>query len=93
LFSLAEGGQKLGGIESVDQWPWSWVRLLSYIKKVKNVFERVGLDPEPETAMPPKWMFFGHEDELDEWFEERREALKDAKKKKDKKGRSEDEEN
>lgn len=58
------------------------MRLYSYIKKVKSVYERVGMDPEPETATPPKWMFFGHEDELDEWFDERRETLTKQKKEK-----------
>jgi hypothetical protein len=76
LFLLAEGGHSLGGFNSIDQWPWTWARLLSLIHKIKNVWERVALDPEPENAMPAKWMFFGHDKELDEWFDDRREALK-----------------
>jgi hypothetical protein len=71
-----QDGQKLGGFDSVEQWPWTWVRLLSYIKKIKSVYERVAYDPEPETAMPAKWLFFGHDKELDAWFDDRREALK-----------------
>ena len=76
---MVQDGQKLGGLDSVDQWPWSWVRLLSFVRKIKNVYERAAMDSEPESAIPAKWMFFGHEKELGAWFDERREAQKDKK--------------
>jgi hypothetical protein len=69
---LVENGHTPGGMRILEQWPWSWVRLISYVKQVRNVYERVGMDPQPKTATPPRWMFWDS-DAADQWFKERRE--------------------
>ena len=43
---------------SVADWPWTWLRVMAYVRRVRNVYERVAMDPEPETAIPALWMFW-----------------------------------
>lgn len=56
----------------VAEWPWTWVRIAGFVTMIQNVYQRVALDKDPKTAVPPRWMFFDN-DELDRWFKERRE--------------------
>lgn len=62
------GGKSL----PVSEWPWTWLRAISYARKVRSVYERAAMDEEPDEAMPPRWMWFRSKD-IDEWFAERRE--------------------
>ena len=55
----------------VLDWPWTWVRVAGYVTLIQNVYQRAQLDPDPRTAVPPRWVFFDSE-ELDRWFKERR---------------------
>lgn len=47
------------------------MRLWALVKQVRSVYERVGFDDDPKTAVPPRWMFWDN-DALDEWFEQRK---------------------
>ena len=48
------------------------------VKRVRNVYERIGLDPDPETAVPARWMFWDTK-ALDKWFDERRDTVSSDK--------------
>jgi hypothetical protein len=52
-------------------WPWTWVRLIQYVKQVRSVHERAAYAKDPRSALPPRWMWFENT-ELDKWFDERR---------------------
>lgn len=53
------------------EWPWTWVRLMQYIKQVRSVYERTAYAKDPKSALPPRWMWFDSK-ELDTWFDEHR---------------------
>jgi len=72
LFLLAENGHVVSrDCTTLSEWPWTWFRVLTYIKQVRSVMERAAMDENPEEAWPPRWMWF-RDKELDEWFESRR---------------------
>jgi len=68
---MVEAGQRVGKGQPVEEWPWSWLHLVSLVKQVRSVYERAAYDKEPKNAVPPKWMFWDSA-ALEEWFEERR---------------------
>jgi hypothetical protein len=70
VFTLAEAGQKISDLPVTD-WPWSWVRIASYVKVVVSVYQRTFMDKEPDTALPLEYMWFRSK-LLDKWFEDRR---------------------
>lgn len=70
---LALDGHELTKRYSLDEWPWTWVRMVSYVKTIKNIMQRAAMDEKPEEAMPPRWLWFQH-DRVEQWFEERRKA-------------------
>jgi hypothetical protein len=45
---------------------------MAYCRQVRSVFERVALDKDPRTAVPPKYLWFDNQDGLDEWFDQRK---------------------
>ena len=79
ILLLAESGHQMadidGNIIPITEWPWFWLRGITYAKIVKSIYERTGMDDEPEEALPPRWMWF-HGKKVDEWFKERREDKK-----------------
>jgi len=64
---------------TVADWPWTWLRVAFYVKQVRNVHERAALDADKKTALPPRRLWF-ESDELDDWFDARREARKERDK-------------
>jgi len=68
---MVEAGHGLGGIQDISEWPWTWMRLAAYVKTIRNVYQRAEYTDDPETAIPPRWMFWDA-DALDEWFDERK---------------------
>lgn len=79
ILLLVEAGHPIGGIKDVEQWPWTWHRFISYCRTVKSIYERVGMDEDSKTAVPPKWMWW-EPDDLDDWFKERQEAARERHK-------------
>ena len=52
--------------------PWTIVRALSYVRMIKNIYQRVAYDKEPDMAIPPRW-FWGDSKRIDAWFQMRQE--------------------
>ncbi len=70
IFLLADQGHKLKPFKSIADWPWTWCRMLTLVRRVQGIYERASLDKEPENAVPPRWMFWERK-ETDKWFEDR----------------------
>lgn len=73
---VADGHPMSRRYHAVDDWPWTWLRVMSHVKHVKNIYQQVALDKDPKTAMPPKWMWFMY-DRVEAWFKERRDRTDD----------------
>lgn len=70
-FTLAESGAQLHPrFSSVAHWPWTWARVASYVRQVKNIYQRAAMDENPKTAMPPRSKWFDG-DWIDDWFKSR----------------------
>lgn len=79
LFTQAEAGHRIAGRRDISEWPWHWVRLMLYCRNVKGIHERAGMDEDPKSALPPRWMWW-YPDQVDQWFKERRENAQERAK-------------
>lgn len=52
--------------------PWTIVRALSYVRQIKNVFQRVQFDADSETATPLRHFWLDSR-RTDAWFKQRQE--------------------
>ncbi len=76
MFTLGESGISMHPqVTSLAQWPWTWLRVHSYVKVVRNIHERAGYDDNPKTAIPPRRIWFD-DSAVDDWFDSRRKARK-----------------
>jgi hypothetical protein len=76
LLLAAEGhgmADSEGHLIPASEWPWTWLRAVSYARRIQSIYEMAQMDDEPERALPPRYLWF-RPHEVREWFRERREA-------------------
>jgi len=60
---------------SAAEWPWTWARVSSYVAMLRSMYERAAMDDDPETATPPRYMWFDS-DKVNQFFKDRRKSKK-----------------
>jgi hypothetical protein len=54
------------GVVATTDWPWSWVKVASYIQRIENAYQQASILNAPPP--PPHILFDG--DELEAYFQE-----------------------
>ena len=52
--------------------PWTIIRALSYVRMIRNVYQRVAYDPNPENAVPLRHIWLNPK-RVEAWFKQRKE--------------------
>lgn len=74
---MVSNGQSIEPGLPIYKWPHRWVRVLRLAKHVQNVYERAQMEKEPESAVPPRWMWFEEWDRLEQWWKNRRDEIQE----------------